>query len=126
MLVQQPAQVIPLGYRPRKPVEDEAVKTIQPLDPLRDNLQHQRIRHQLPAFHNRLGLQTERSAVGDMLAKHVAGRKMRYAKLLRELFRLRAFSRTRRSEKNHRAAEFSDRTLFQRHLASPLSAAAQA
>src|SRR5580704_1534021 len=126
MLLQQLAQVPRLSDRPRKTVEDEAVKTIHSLDALGNDSQHQRIRHQLPALHNRLGLQTEWSAGGNLLAKHVAGRKMRHAKLPRQLFRLRTFSRARRSEKNNRARQLSDRAFLRRHLAPPLSAAAQA
>src|SRR5580704_9867063 len=105
MLLQQLAQVLRLCDGPRKPVEYKAVRTIRPLDALRDDLEHQRVRNQLTTLHNRLGLHSKRRAPSDMLAEHVTRREVRYRVLGGKLFRLRAFPGARRPEKNHGAIE---------------------
>jgi len=105
MLRQQDAQILRLGHRSRKAVEHEAVPAVRLLDAIRDHLQHQRIGHELAARHDRLGLLSERRAVGDILAQHVAGGEMRNTALLRQFLGLGAFAGTRRAEKDHRTIQ---------------------
>src|SRR5206468_11636932 len=100
MLLEQLPEKLRLRYRPRKTVKHKSVRTIRPLDAFRDHLQDDRVRHQVAALHHRFGRAAKRCALADMLAKHVAGRKVRDAVLLRQLFRLGALSRSRRTEKN--------------------------
>ena len=126
MLLQQFAQVFRLGHRPRKPVKHKTVRTIRPLDALPDHLQHQGIRNQVAALHDRLGLYAERRALADMLAKHVTRRKVRHAVLPGQFFCLRALPRTRRPEKNHGAVQFIGVPCIRSHPGSlPLPPTAQ-
>src|SRR5262249_61544179 len=100
VLAQQLAQVLRLRDGPRKTIEHETVRAVRSFYPLSNHFQHERIGNQLSARHNRLRLQAERSAVLDVLAKHVARRKMRRAELFCQHLRLRTLSRARRPEKN--------------------------
>src|SRR5262249_55803015 len=81
----------------------------------------QRIGHQFATLHNRPSLTAEWSAVRDMLAKHIAGRQVRYAVLARQNLGLGSFSRARRPEKNNRAVELAKRALLLRRLIDPVS-----
>src|SRR4029077_12954429 len=100
MLRQQNLQVLRLRDGSRKPVEHEAVPTIRLLDTIGNHLEHQRIRHELAARHDRLGLLSQRRALDDVLAEHVAGREVWNATLLGEFLGLSALPRARGPEKN--------------------------
>ena len=108
MLRQQNLQVLRLCHGPRKTVEHEAVPAIRLLDAIRDHLEHQRIRHKLPARHDGLGLLSQRRAIGDILAQHVARGEMRNAAFLGELLALSALAGARRTEEDHRAIQRLD------------------
>ena len=122
VLLEQFAEPLRLGHGSRKSIEHEAMRTIRAFDAMRDHAKHNRIRHQLAAAHNRLRALPQRSALRYMLAKHVAGGKMRRGKPARQLFGLSPFPGPRRSEKNYRTVQLVIRATVRRHsVVSPPS-----
>src|SRR5258707_39285 len=117
ILPQQTHQVLRLRHGPGKPVKHKTVRAVRLLDPLLHHLKHQRIGNQFAALHDGLGLYSQRRALGDILAEHVAGRKMRHTVMPGQLFRLRTLSRARRPEKNHSAVQLLDGLAVRRRYA---------
>src|SRR6266404_4631401 len=117
ILPQQTHQVLRLRHGPGKPVKHKTVRAIRLLDPLLHHLEHQRIGNQFAALHDGLGLYSQRRALGDILAEHVAGRKMRHTIITGQLLRLRTLSRARRPEKNHSAVQLLDGLAVRRRYA---------
>src|SRR5712672_1821365 len=105
ILPEQNRQVLRLRHGSRKAVKNKTVRAIRLLDAMRHHLKHQRIGNQFAVLHQRVGLDTQRRALGDILAEHVTGRKVWHTVILGQLFRLRTFSRARRPEKNHSAVQ---------------------
>src|SRR5712672_1386818 len=105
ILPKQNCQILRLRYGSRKAVKNKTVRAIRLLDAMRHHLEHQRIGNQFAVLHERVGLDTQRRALGDILAEHVTGRKMWHTVIPGQLFRLRTFSRARRPEKNHSAVQ---------------------
>ena len=74
------------------------------------------------AYANRLRALPQRSALRYVLAKHIAGGKMRRGKPARQLFGLSPFPGPRRSEKNYRTVQLVIRATVRRHsVVSPPS-----
>ena len=115
VLLEQFAKPLRLSHGPRKSIEHEPMRTVRAFDAFRDHAEHNRIRHQLATAHNRLRALAERSALRHVLAKHVAGGKMRRGKPARQLFRLSAFPGPRRAEKNYNTVKLVVRAIVRRH-----------
>ena len=58
--VHQAVERLGLRDRPRKPVEDEPVPRVRPVEPLPHDPDHHLVAHQLAALHDRLGAQPDR------------------------------------------------------------------
>src|SRR5882757_1077212 len=119
ILPKQNCQILRLRHGSRKAVKNKTVRAIRLLDAMRHHLEHQRIGNQFAVLHERVGLDTQRRALGDILAEHVTGRKVRHTVILGQLFRLRTFSRARRPEKNHSAVQLLHGLAVRRRSAGP-------
>ena len=90
---------IGLRDRPRKAVEDEPSGHVRTVEALTDNPDHHLVAHELTALHDRLGAQPDFTARLHRLPQDVAGRHFGDAVRPGEAIRLRAFARSRRSQK---------------------------
>lgn len=86
--------------RARKSVQDEASRRIRLCNALGDQPDHQTIRHEVAALHDRRRLSPDRGSLRYSRAQHVTRRELWDPKCLRRPDRLRSLPRARRSQED--------------------------
>ena len=109
LLLQQFVQRLRLRHGARKTVEDETLLRVRLFDAIRDNSDHDLVRHQRAAGHDVLRLEADRRSGCNSGTEHLSGGELNDTVLVNQSLRLRSLARPRRPEKN------------QPHLRRPLS-----